>query len=78
MSLYVLLLNVTPLFNDRLCMASKQRTTPDVTDALLKMITCTSSFLVHHANGNESFCNPFASVVRSQSSVDVTHFNLLL
>jgi hypothetical protein len=39
---------------------------------------CTSSFLAHLAKGNVSFCHHLASVVCCPSSINFSHFNLLL
>ena len=35
-------------------------------------------FLAHLAKGNMNFCHHLASVIRSLSSVNFSHFNLLL
>jgi hypothetical protein len=42
------------------------------------VLFCISSFLTHLAKGNVSFCHHLASVVRRLSSINFSHFNLLL
>jgi hypothetical protein len=57
-----------------------QREPPTMGKQLVNFIICESSapLLAHLAKGNVSFCHHLVSIVRRLSSVNFSHFNLLL